>query len=80
MLLGLIRQNFWLPYHRYGRLDILLFVSGLMGLPQEYQIYPAVSRYGMRKVILDMLVTLNVFFEGPNGELDWTFIIWDEEF
>jgi hypothetical protein len=45
-----------------------------MGLPQEYQIYPAVSGYGMRKVILDMLVTLNFFFEGPNGELDWTFI------
>jgi dihydrofolate reductase len=34
----------------------------------------------MRKVILDMLVTLDGFFEGPNGELDWTFIVWDEEF
>lgn len=20
------------------------------------------------------------FFEGPNGELDWTFVVWDEEF
>jgi hypothetical protein len=20
------------------------------------------------------------FFEGPNGELDWTFVFWDEEF
>ena len=34
----------------------------------------------MRKVILDMLVTLDGFFEGPNGELDWTFVVWDEEF
>ena len=32
----------------------------------------------MRKVILDMLVTLDGFFEGPNGELDWTFVVWDE--
>jgi hypothetical protein len=29
----------------------------------------------MRKVILDMLVTLDGFFEGPNGELDWTFVV-----
>jgi dihydrofolate reductase len=34
----------------------------------------------MGKVILDMLVTLDGFFEGPNGELDWTFVVWDEEF
>ncbi|HZC47814.1 MAG TPA: hypothetical protein VE244_02015 [Nitrososphaeraceae archaeon] len=27
-----------------------------------------------------MLATLDGFFEGPNGELDWTFIVWDEEF
>jgi dihydrofolate reductase len=27
-----------------------------------------------------MLVTLDGFFEGPNGELDWTFVVWDEEF
>jgi hypothetical protein len=20
------------------------------------------------------------FFEGPNGELDWTFVVWDEKF
>ena len=34
----------------------------------------------MRKVILDMLVTLDGFFERQNGELDWTFVVWDEEF
>jgi hypothetical protein len=34
----------------------------------------------MRKIILDMLVTLDGFFEGQNGELDWTFVVWDEEF
>jgi dihydrofolate reductase len=34
----------------------------------------------MRKVILDMLVTFDGFFEGPNGELDWTFVVWNEEF
>ena len=32
----------------------------------------------MRKVILSNLVTLDGFFAGPNGELDW-FIV-DEEF
>jgi hypothetical protein len=34
----------------------------------------------MRKIILDILVTLDGFFEGPNEELDWTFVVWDEEF
>ncbi len=32
----------------------------------------------MRKVILFMMVTLDGFFEGPNGELDWHNV--DEEF
>ncbi len=32
----------------------------------------------MRKVILSNLVTLDSFFAGPNGELDW-FIV-DQEF
>ena len=32
----------------------------------------------MRKVILSNLVTLDGFFAGPNGELDWHIV--DEEF
>ncbi|MDF2572163.1 MAG: hypothetical protein K0R55_3767 [Sporomusa sp.] len=31
----------------------------------------------MRKVILDLAVTLDGFIEGPNGEIDWC--IMDEE-
>ena len=32
----------------------------------------------MRKVILYMMVTLDGFFEGPNGEIDWHNV--DQEF
>ncbi len=31
----------------------------------------------MRKVILHVMVTLDGFFEGPKGELDWN--VWDDE-
>ena len=31
----------------------------------------------MRKIIVSNYVTLDSFFAGPNGELDW--FIWDEE-
>jgi hypothetical protein len=31
----------------------------------------------MRKVIVSMVVTLDGFFAGPNGKIDWN--IWDEE-
>jgi hypothetical protein len=31
----------------------------------------------MRKVIVSNYVTIDGFFAGPNGELDW--FIWDEE-
>ncbi len=34
----------------------------------------------MSKMILDMLVTLDGLFEGQDGDLDWTFVVWDEEF
>lgn len=31
----------------------------------------------MRKIVLDLAVTLDGFIEGPNGEIDWC--IMDEE-
>jgi hypothetical protein len=38
------------------------------------------TRYGgfMRKVIVFMMTTLDGFFAGPNGEIDWHVV--DEEF
>lgn len=34
----------------------------------------------MRKVILDLAVTLDGFIEGPNGEYDWCFMDQDYGF
>jgi dihydrofolate reductase len=34
----------------------------------------------MRKVALSMLITLDGFIAGPNGELDWAMGVWEEGF
>ena len=34
----------------------------------------------MSKILLDVLVTLDGLSEGQEGDLDWTFVVWDEEF
>lgn len=34
----------------------------------------------MRKVILDLAVTLDGYIEGPNGEIDWCILDDDMEF
>lgn len=36
-------------------------------------IYKGISEYSMRKVILNVAVSLDGYIEGPNGEFDWCF-------
>lgn len=34
----------------------------------------------MRKIILDLAITLDGFIEGPNGEIDWCIMDEDMDF
>ncbi len=45
-----------------------------------YILLQPVNTFSMKKVILDLAMTLDGFIEGPNGEIDWCIMDDDMDF